>query len=126
MPIESSVKRQERLVHTVCHGIITPEDFIDYQQGVWQDESLFGFNELFDTRPGDFSQFQFTDLLTVARNAAQIPAIDPHSKFAIIITHGRLEDLLQFYATAKNALPARSRAIKSFYCEEEAMKWLQE
>lgn len=127
MPIESSINREQRLVRTTCRGNVVAEDFSYYQHGVWQDDTLYGFNELFDTRPGDFSQLHFTDLLTIARNAANIPALDPNSKFAIIIeAGGRMEELVQFYTTAKSALTSSGRTIKAFFDEESALHWLQE
>lgn len=123
MPISSEISNEQRRVYTTCCGLITPADFTHYQNTVWTNFNLYGFDELFDARQADFSGITHGDLLSAASNAAKLQAMSPDSTVAVVVTPGGHEDLVRFYQAAKGALPMPSRTIKLFTSLDDAMAW---
>ena len=58
------------------------EDFYLYISAIWNDNRHYGFNELFDTVRGDWSEFDFGYLFLIAETAAELKTIDVNSKLA--------------------------------------------
>ncbi len=125
MPIHNSVDEKERIVYSICSGTMKPEDFVDYINEIWSHGNYYGFNELFDTREADWSQFKFSYLIEVAKRASQLRTIDPGSKLAWIVIEGKQKELTDFYKSAKLMTPGTSRQLEAFNSEEEAMRWLR-
>jgi hypothetical protein len=121
MPISSEINTEQRRVYTTCGGFITLPDFTHYQNTVWTNFDLYGFDELFDTRQADFSGMTHGDLLTVASNEAKLQTLAPDSTVAIVVTPGKHEELMKFYQVAKGAIPVPSRTIKLFTSLDDAM-----
>lgn len=125
MPIDNVINEVEKRVYTVCRGVMTLEDFKEYINRIWGDARCYGFNELFDTRPADWSEFDFANLFVVAKSAAQSGTIDPNTKLAWVVLEGKQKALTDFYKNIKAMLPVNSRELQAFYSEEEALKWLE-
>lgn len=53
MPIESTINTDEKIIYTVCKGLMTPDDFNFYIKNIWGTQKNYGFNELFDTIAAD-------------------------------------------------------------------------
>ncbi len=123
MPIESTIDRKKRLVNTVCSGTVTLGDFLKYQDNVWRDESLFGFNELFDTDDGDFSALTISDLQEVAKNASRLN-LDPNSRIAIVVHSSKQDGLADMYMVLKQQRPENTRKIQSFLDKQSGLAWL--
>ena len=124
MPIHADINVDERRVYTTCSGEITAACFKNYQDNVWRDESLYGFNELFDATQADFSTLNFSDMLTVAEGAAKLNTLAPDSKIAILVTPGKQEEIANFYVAAKGSMPVTSRAMQIFQDRDDALAWL--
>ena len=125
MPINSSINLEEKIILTTCSGLMAPRDFDHYRMEVWGHRGHFGFNELFYTVEGDWSEFEFNQLLGVADKAAALISFKPNSKLALLVSIGKREELSKFYKSAKSCKPGHSRKIGIITTETEAMDWLQ-
>lgn len=126
MPIEITIDPDARIIYSTCVGIMTQEDFVEYQKWPWSDNSYYGFNELFDASQADWSGFNFSFLFTIAENASKLDTLDPQSKLAFVILEGKQKELTDFYKAAKSAITDNSRQLQAFYSREEALSWLTE
>ena len=124
MPINNTVDENKKLIYSICSGEMRKEDFSDYIGRIWADDTHFGYNEIFDTTQGNWDNFDFGFLLSVAESAAKLNTIDPNSKLAWIVLEGKQKHLTDFYKSAKSILPVKSRSLEAFYTESDAMKWL--
>jgi len=124
MPIENTIEHNQRCVYTICNGIMCAQDFDDYIGRIWTDSSHFGYNEFFDTTLADWSEFDFSYLLDIAKQAAQLTAIDTSSRLAWYVTEGKDKELTDFYITVKSFITSESRSLEAFYNREDALAWL--
>lgn len=124
MPIDCQIELSEKRIYTTCSGMMQTSDFDAYLAAVWSDMKCYGFNELFDTTRGDWSNFDFGYLLTLAEKAADLKTIDTNTRLAWVILDGKQKELTDFYLAAKTMLPARSRELRAFYSRDEALEWL--
>ncbi|ATX82292.1 hypothetical protein Ga0123462_1429 [Mariprofundus ferrinatatus] len=126
MPIQNSVDTNERIVYSTCVGKMSKEDFIEYVKEIWSHGDYYGFNELFDVTRGDWSEFNFSYLIEVAKNAAMLRTIDPESKLAWVVLEGKQRELTEFYKSVKLLTQGnRSRSLEAFYSKGDAMRWLR-
>ena len=126
MPINNSIDDNEKIVYSICSGVMTSDDFVLYINRIWSHATYFGYNELFDTRDADWTEFDFGFLFKVAENAAKLNTIDPGSKLAWVVLEGKQKELTDFYKSAKGLMNVKSRSLQAFYSKEEAMQWLQQ
>ena len=106
MPINNTVNKDQKIIYTICTGIMKPEDFDLYINTIWTSSEYFGFNELFDT----ILKYWNT--------------IDPRSKLAWVVLKGKQKELTDFYKAAKSVKNTPSRSLEAFYSKEEALDWL--
>ena len=125
MPISSSINLGAKLVLTRCGGLMASSDFDHYMAEVWSHNDYFGFNELFYTGEGNWSGFEFNQVLDVAAKSARLIRFKPNSKFAFVVSIGIQEELCKFYTAAKSLKQGQFREIRLFTTEIEAMDWLQ-
>lgn len=125
MTINNIINEEEKIIYTTCNGLMTEIDFELYVQEVWSHDKYYGFNELFDTVDGDWSQFDFSFLFKVAEKASQLGTIDPNSKLAWYVLEGKQKELTDFYKSVKSVMQTRSRALEAFYSRDEALQWLK-
>ena len=125
MPIENTVNKEERIIYSICTGIMKEEDFNVYINKIWSHSEHYGFNELFDTTQADWSDFDFGYLFNVAERAAKLNTIDPDSKLAWIVLEGKQKELTDFYKAAKSLTHGKSRSLEAFYSKDDAMHWLK-
>lgn len=126
MPVTSTPDHQLRIVFTVCSGTVSLEDIENYQHTVWLDPEIYGYNELFDLDDADFSQLDFSDLITIAQTASKLYTLDPNSRFAFLTKTSRHDELAGFYITAKSMTPGPTRELEKFTSREKALNWLQQ
>lgn len=126
VPIESLINEEDRIVYTCCRGEMGLDDFKVYMAEVWGHMRYYGYNELFDASQGDWSNFDFSYLFTVAAEASKLGSLDPASRMAWLIKQGKQKELTDFYSTAKSVLPVNSRSLQAFYDRDEALQWLCE
>lgn len=126
MPIQSTPDHKLRIVRTVCSGGVTLEDVRHYQNTVWLEPAIYGYNELFDFTDSDYSAVQFGDLITIAQQAARLYMLDPNSRFAFLTHTTQHEGVADFYMAATSFSSGSSREIKSFNSYEKVMAWLTE
>ena len=125
MCIENIIDEKEKVIHTICSGVMTLEDFTDHMKRIWSDTKYYGYNELLDTTQGDWTDFDFGYLFTIAEKASRLNTFDPNTKVAFVVQEGKPKALTDFYKNIKGMLPANSREMKAFYSKEEALAWLK-
>ncbi|MDH5570577.1 MAG: hypothetical protein OEY89_02355 [Gammaproteobacteria bacterium] len=125
MPIKNTINQEEKIIYSICEGLMVREDFDLYVSRIWSHYKYYGFNELFDTVQGDWSEFDFGYLFSVAETAAKLKTIDTNSKLAWVVLEGKQKELTDFYRSAKLLLPVKSRSLEAFYLYDEAMQWLK-
>lgn len=116
---------EEKIIYSVCAGVMKEEDFVIYQKETWGHDEYYGFNEVFDTVQADWSEFDFGYLFAVAKAAGKLKSLDPNSKLAWVVLEGKQKQLTDFYKAAKSLMPTKSRSFKAFYSNDEAMQWLK-
>jgi len=126
MPIKNSVDYELKIVFSICEGKMGASDFPLYVKEMWSHYDYYGFNELFDTRNADWSEFDFHDLFEVSKKASLLNTLDPNSKFAWVVLPGKQNSLTNFYKSIKLISDGNSRTLQSFFSKEEALRWLQE
>lgn len=126
MPINNTINKDERIIYTTCSGLMKSEDFDFYIKKIWGHNEFYGFNELFSTVDGDWSEFDFSYLLGVAQAAAKLKTIDTNSKLAWVVLEGKQKELTDFYKSAKLLTNVESRALEAFNCKDKALQWLKE
>ena len=124
MPINNTVNEDERIIYSICSGVMKPEDFDLYINTIWSHNEYYGFNELFDTVEADWSKFDFSYLFDIAKKAAALTTIDSNSKLAWIVLKGKQKELTDFYKAAKSLTQGQSRTLEAFYSKEDALQWL--
>ena len=123
MPVTSTADHDKETLFTVCTGLITLIDIKVYQNTVWRDPSIYGYNELFDLTESDFSNISFSDLIEIAQKASTLN-IDPGSRFAFLTATQNHEELADFYISVKSMSDTPSREIKKFNSRTNALTWL--
>ncbi|MDH5396263.1 MAG: hypothetical protein OEW97_08300 [Gammaproteobacteria bacterium] len=126
MTIENIIDQDNKIILTLCSGVMVPEDFDIYVLRIWSDATYFEYNEIFDATHANWDDFDFSHLLAVAKKAAMNGYLNPNSKLAWVISEGKQKALTEFYTAAKLSLPVNSREFKPFYNQADAMKWLLE
>jgi len=127
MPIIVDIDRQARRVNAKCEGMITMDDVMNYQTDVWVRGAVSGFDGLFDSRDGDFSQINMTDLIPVSTNAIQVDKHVPfRTKMAMVIKTDEQQKLAEFYKAMVDLQLDDQRETKIFNSFEQAMDWLDE
>ncbi len=110
----------------MCSGQITLEDVRHYQNTVWLEPTIYGYNELYDFADSDYSAVQFGDLIIITQQAAKLYMLDPNARFAFLTHNTRQKQVAEFYMAAKSFSSGPSRAINRFSAREKAMAWLTE
>ncbi|MHC1745292.1 MAG: hypothetical protein AB9873_20000 [Syntrophobacteraceae bacterium] len=124
MPITITINRDARLVHATATGVISNADMMTYQEDVWMTGDVVGYDGIFDGSLADFSRVNFTGVLAFSQNSAKVDLGTPRSKMAIVVGSQHLEQLAEFYKTAKESLPGDSRTTRIFYRLEDAFTWV--
>lgn len=125
MPIINSINQEDKIIYSVCTGVMAEEDFDSYILNIWGNNTYYGFNELFDTTEADWSEFDFSYLLNISKTASQLNTIDPNTKLAWVVLEGKQKELTDFYKAAKSVTNVRSRELEAFYSKDEALQWLK-
>ncbi|MDH5391855.1 MAG: hypothetical protein OEY11_01590 [Gammaproteobacteria bacterium] len=124
MTIMNEINHEQLCIYTNCSGKMCIKDFDDYFSRVWTVSSHFGYNELFDTTQGDWSEFDFSYLFNIAKMASQLTAIDPRSKLAWVLPNSKFKKLTDFYVSSKNMITTESRQLEAFFDQQQALDWL--
>jgi len=124
MPINSTIDPDNRLVLTVCTGVISMNDFHYYLYEFLAKNEIKGCNEIFDTTAADWSNISYSDLMTVSQKAGEIAAIDNGTKFAWVVGGPEVKELTEFYKTTKLLQTKKSRILRAFDGFDEAMHWI--
>lgn len=125
MPIAVQIDRERRLVVATVTGDVHDDELLEYQRGVWSDESLAGYNEMFDlTHVGSVRDITSTGLSSVAQCAVSMDAACERTKFAVVAPQDISFGLARMYEALRTEMPGSRRAIAVFRSRDEAEAWL--
>ena len=124
MGIATSVLSARKVVVTTFGGRVSGEEVLAYQEKVWQDPALAGFDVLLD-----FSDAIRTDVSAevIRALAAQSHAIDGAvpSRMALVVADSPVAVTgANLYKAARESFPNCAREVRVFSRREEAGAWL--
>ncbi|MDH5516986.1 MAG: hypothetical protein OEY36_04075 [Gammaproteobacteria bacterium] len=124
MTITTTPDHQSRILHTVSRGTVTLQQIEHYQNTVWLEPSIYGYNELYDVTKSDYSSISFSELIGISQTASHLYMIDPNSRFAFLTATQNHIELAEFYMAARSLSKTASREIRSFQSRSDALEWL--
>lgn len=117
----------ERLrVVTTWGPVVTDAALMAYQESVWSDPAVRGFDELIDFRGLEKVEVTTEGLEAVAYAAAGMDDPSEHSRFAIVIGDSLSFGLSRMYEVFREMHEKSSRQIMIFDDLKEALAWLDE
>ena len=100
MPIQYSVSDDGHFIDAVASGLVTAEEFIEYEIGHTIDERIrTPLSELLVIEPGAFRQITIEDILRVIEQRRDLPQFPVTHRCAIVVAVSDLHawDLAKFY-----------------------------
>ena len=121
---ETTVDTKGRRVMTTWGPLVTDASLMDYQESVWRDPSVHGFDELIDFRALETIEVTTEGLEAVAHTAAGMDAIAGSGRFAIVVGDSLSYGLSRMYKAFRELEATASREVMTFKRMEEALGWL--
>jgi hypothetical protein len=118
------IDRDHHRVVTTWGARVTDAALMTYQQTVWRDPSLKGFDELIDFRALAEIEVTTEGLEGVAHVAAGMDAEIGQSRFAIVVSDSLSFGLSRMYEALREVSGKSSRKVMIFQRMEEALAWL--
>ena len=125
MPITYQIDHDQRLVTATPHGVLTDGDIFGYQQKVWSQPEVRGYDELIDMT--GVTEIEFISTRRVAFLADLSASMDPpalSSKLAIIATSDLHFGLGRMYETYRETSKQSTKSVRVFRNRIEALQWL--
>jgi hypothetical protein len=100
MPIQYSVSDDGHFIHTIASGIVTAQEFIEYEIGHAVDKGVrTPLSELLVIEPGAFRRITIEDILRVIERRRDLPESPVTHRCAIVVAVSDLHawDLAKFY-----------------------------
>jgi hypothetical protein len=125
MPIEYRIDSAQKVVFAKAKGRLTDEDVFGYQQQVWSDPSVAGFNELVDMSeveeivPPSTERVRF-----LANTSAEMDDPDRPSRFAIVAPQDLAFGLGRMYGAYRELSPGSTKQVAIFRTKKAALSWL--
>lgn len=114
-----------RVVDAWAEEILTEEDLFRYQQEVWSQPEIIGFNEIFDLSHVVSVESIATDKLRELANLAVSMDMHPHeTRFAIVAKEALHFGLSRMYEIFRELNPKSRKKVKVFTDREKALEWL--
>lgn len=125
MPIQSTIYRSSRYVQTTCTESIILNEILEYQEDIWKNGDIPGFNEIFDAQQADFSLLSMADILQVCQNSIKINVSKSKSKLAFVINTKAQQEMADFYRSIREIYTDDQREVQVFFTLDDAFNWLQ-
>lgn len=126
MPIEHQIDHNRRLVLARGIGILTPEDFFEYQRNVWSLAEVRGYNELVDmSSVEEIVEPTGSNIQRLADYAASMDEQTTPTKFAIVAPRDFLYGLGRMYQAYRNLNERSNKDIYVFKSIKDAMMWIE-
>jgi hypothetical protein len=122
MALEYQIDYQHRLVIVQAHGILTNNDVFTYQQEVWSQATVSGYDELIDM--SDVGRIVFPQINQLKALAALSASTDVHtstSKTAIVAPGALAFGIARMYKTYRELNEQTNKLVNVFRIHEEAM-----
>ena len=96
----------------------------EYQNDIWRNANVNGFNEIFDALQADASELSLADLFEHSQKATEIDKGHQTSKLALLVTHGHQEKMADFYHSIRQLQVISSRVSQLFFDMQDALRWI--
>ena len=126
MPINFETDRINKIIITTCRDVVSIQDFFSHQRENGVDDTLFGFDEIFDARKADFSEFNHLALQSIAQVTSKLPAVDAGARIAVIVDSGNAKAILELYQMIESVINGSGREMKVFQNVNDAKSWIFE
>lgn len=123
MGIESRIHHDRKVVVTTFSGRISGRDILDYQQSLWQDPALAGYDVLLDFTAAARTDVSVEELRELAQRSHVIDGAIP-SRMALVATGPVAVTGVHVYKAARESFPDCARDLRTFADPREARAWL--
>jgi hypothetical protein len=118
------IEAESKRVVTTWGRTVTDQSLLDYQQDVWSDPALQGFDELIDFRALEKIEVSTAGLEAVAAVAARMDDAAHQSRFAIVVGSTFSYGLSRMYESMRSLNESSVREVMVFKDMDEARAWL--
>ncbi len=126
MPIDHRIDHARRIVFATARGILTAQELFNYQQEVWSDPAVAGYDELVDmSAVVRIDQPSATGVRELAETSAGMDLPTSQSRFAIFAPEDHAYGLGRMYQTHRGMIPASTKRVEVFRTMESALAWLE-
>ena len=125
MPVSYDVDHTRRRVLATAHGTITFADLVAYQEAVWSDPTVAGYDELVDMTAVE--SIDAPDPARLSLLASLSAGMDPGgiaSRFAIVASSDLAFGLGRVYQARRSFQPGSGKKVEVFRTREAAVAWL--
>lgn len=124
MPIQYTIDVPRRLVISRVTSRVTADDFFAYQQTVWTQPAVSGFDELVDmTEAAEIEGATGDAISAFAGFSSEMDSASP-TKLAIIAPGDLFFGLARMYEAYRETAPHSTRKVGVFRTRAEAETWL--
>ncbi len=120
------INREGRRVMTRWGTAVDDASLLEYQQDVWSDPALQGFDELIDFRPLVRMDVTTGGLKKVAEAAAAMDVGAQAARFAVVVEDPLSFGLARMYQAFRSLQVGGLREVRVFKAMEDAVAWLDE
>ena len=120
----TTIDEAKQRVCTTWGARVTDEALMTYQQTVWSDPAVRGFDEIIDFRALEIIEVTSEGLEAVARVAARMDAQVGQGRFAVLVGDHLSYGLSRMYEAFREMSGTSSRQVMIFRRMEEALAWL--
>lgn len=121
-----SIDEPKRRVVTTWGPQVGDASLMRYQETVWRDPDVRGFDEVIDFRALEQIEVTTDGLAAVAQMAAAMDAQVGESRFAIVAGSDLGFGLSRMYEAFREMNASATRKVMVFHCMEAALAWLDQ
>jgi hypothetical protein len=125
VPLEHSIDHVRRIVFARGFGVLTDEDFFGYQEEVWSQSEVTGYDELVDMTAVEDVVVSSTERVhDLAALAASMDRPTDRSKFAIVAPDDLAFGLGRMFETMRSMMPESTKKVRVVRTRAEALEFL--
>jgi len=125
MSVDYQVDHDRRLVRVRLGGVITPEALFEYQQAVWSDPAVTGYDELVEMNGVERVEAPSpSNVSALAGFSAKMDGDTGPTKLAIVATDDLTFGLGRMYQAYREMKPGSTKEVAVFRSMPDALAWL--
>ena len=125
MPVDYHVDHEQRLVRVRLSGLITPDALFGYQQAVWSNPTVTGYDELVDMNGVESVEAPSpSNVSALAGFSAKMDGDTGPTKLAIVAADNLTFGLGRMYQAYREMKPGSTKEVGVFRSMPDALAWL--